>query len=73
MQLATPHVLGGKNREENVINATLLHLFQRPVTERNRDVYTTKIVMCSPKQCLCSVDVGEALGLYHAIEWIHES
>lgn len=21
---------------------------------------------------LCSVDVGDALGLYHAIEWIHD-
>jgi len=49
--------------------------FQRPATEREQGqgcVETTKIVMCSPKQCLCSVDVGEALGLYHAIEWIHD-
>ncbi|XP_024626609.1 uncharacterized protein [Medicago truncatula] len=29
----------------------------------------SKIMCFSP---LCSVDVGEALGLYHAIRWIHE-
>jgi ribonuclease HI len=29
----------------------------------------SKIMWFSP---LCSVDVGEALGLYHAIGWVHE-
>lgn len=30
--------------------------------------------MFSPKQCvpLCPVDIGEALGLYHTIQWIHD-
>lgn len=29
----------------------------------------SKIMWFTP---LCSVDVGEALGIYHAIWWIHE-